>query len=286
MSSRPVLFPLQWGLSEMNAAIVCVAEGASLAPPIERKTHVFRHGQKRCRAEGFTLIEAMLSVVIFGMLMLAVASVWQVCWMAAARVRDGGRAGKDPELAMKRLSQAVEASVFRPDPHNLFSWQGLDGGRGTDESDRVGFVTALAPDASGARGGHSPLERILLSVKRGSRGGGKLMLSAGPYTMGDGDWAREVVLIGNVAAFRVQYWSGERKEWGDGWSDEGRAPGAVRFAIALEGEPAPSDFAGWKHTVTVALPESEAQGSRSRVQGTEEKVQSPKPKIQGVEESK
>ncbi len=202
---------------------------------------------------GFTLLEAIVSVVLFGLLILAVASMWDVCWRATEQITRGGGAKKQPDVVLERLREAVEASVFHAQPQSLYAWHGTDDRSGAEEADRVSFVTTLPLDAAELSSEFAPLERMMVSVRQESNGKRSLVMQVGPFTMNEDDWQRETVLLANVAAFRVRYWDEDRKDWVDGWNNEDHAPAAVQFGIVLAGEPSGLDFERWAHRSVVRV---------------------------------
>lgn len=188
------------------------------------------------RQGSFTLLEAVVSVMIFGLLMLAVAALWMTAWRATERIAAGGESDSGASLVLHRLAEAVESSVFRPGAGGLYAWHGEDDGGGVREFDRVSFVTSQAPDSAEGNATTGPLERILITSEAGPGGSRQLILMAGPFTMDENDWQRRVVLLDDLGSIRLRYWSAERKEWVDGWRDEARAPLAVQISMARKGD--------------------------------------------------
>lgn len=175
--------------------------------------------------------------------MITVGALWNVSWRAAERIARGSAGDQGAALALRRLAQAVEASVFREKPAALYAWSGEDDGGGG--LDRVSFVTSMAPDVAEPSGETAPLERVSLQSQPGEKGSHQLVMLAGPLTMEDKDWQRQTVLLDNLAAFRLRYWSEERKDWVSGWRDENHAPKAVQISFALKGEPLHTEV--WPH---------------------------------------
>ncbi|MDD2708244.1 MAG: prepilin-type N-terminal cleavage/methylation domain-containing protein [Verrucomicrobiae bacterium] len=197
---------------------------------------------------GFTLLEVVVSVSVFCLLMLAVASVWTVSWRATERIARRDATGGNPQVVLDRLEEAVEAAVFHRQPKSLYAWQGKNG---RNEADEISFVTTLAPDAAAASAWDGAPERLEVKWRAVKSGMGELVMSAGPFTLEE--WDREVVLLENVAAFRVRYWNKARQDWVDRWEDEDKAPAAVWFGLAMKGEPVASRRTGWAHE-RLALP--------------------------------
>ena len=188
------------------------------------------------RGGGFSLLEAVIAVMVFGLLMLAVGLLWNTTWRASERIATGGEGEAGAVFALRRVAEAFGHAVCRPGAGGLYAWQGEDDGGGAGEADRVSFVTSLPPDSAEGNPAIAPLERVKLSVETGPRGSRQLVMSAGPLTMEENDWQRRTVLLDGVAAFRLRYWSPERKDWLDGWRDAEKAPGAVQVSLARKGD--------------------------------------------------
>lgn len=195
--------------------------------------------------DGFTLLEAVVSVLIFGLLMLAVAALWMVAWRATERIAAGGESDSGAALVLHRLAEAVESSVFRPGAGGLYAWRGEDDGGGAREFDRMSFVTTQAPDSAEGNSATGPLERVMITSEAGPGGSRQLVLMAGPFTMDENDWQRRVVLLEDLGSIRLRYWSAERKDWVDGWQDENRAPLAVQISLARKGEAVDLTMDSW-----------------------------------------
>ncbi len=207
-----------------------------------------------CRSScpAFTLLEAMISVIIFALLMVCVASVWMASWRAAERVMNGEGSDARADFVLKRLSESITAAVYHKQPQDIYTWVAQDDRSGGLGGDKVSFVTALSPDAA-TSSDRAPLERIQLQLLNGENGKRQLVMLAGPFTMEDGNWQRQVVLLENVQSFRVQFWSEAKAEWSDGWSDDEHGPLAVRIGISVEGEKVSSDWNDFAHTCTARV---------------------------------
>ncbi len=221
--------------------------GKIILPPGDRSGHrtssVERRASRQRRDFAFTLLEAIVSILIFSLLMIAVGALWNVSWRAAERIARGSAGEQGAALVLRRLAQSVEASVFREKPVALYAGSGEDGGGGG--MDRISFVTSMAPDVAEPSGETAPLERVSLQSQSGEKSSHQLVMLAGPLTMEERDWQRKTVLLDNLVAFRLRYWSEERKDWVAGWRDENHAPKAVQISFALKGEPLRT--AAWPH---------------------------------------
>ena len=195
----------------------------------------------------FTLLEAMISVAIFMILMVAVAELWNINWRAAEHIINHSEEESPVDIVLKRLGEAMEASIYHQQPQYLYEWKGKDDGAGAGETDSVTFVTSFAPDTAEPSPEFAPCERILLKVER-NYGKNQLIMRAAPFTMEEDDWQREVVLLEGIEAFRIRYWNYVDEEPVDGWDDDSSAPKAVQIGIALSKDTMGSDLSQWRHS--------------------------------------
>jgi len=216
-------------------------------PALQNSTEQLRSARV-CASGAFTLLEAMLAVAIFGLLMLAVAAVWNTSWSATERIATREQVEKRPELVLRRLGEAARTSIYHRKSSAIYAWNGQDDGGGSEESDSVSFTTSLPPDVGESMPEFSPPERISLSVRRGEHGRELVMLAA-PFTMEEDDWQRETVLVEDVGAFHVEYWDKNQNAWVGGWTAQDHAPEAVMMAISLPGEPVKSASDPWLHSL-------------------------------------
>lgn len=187
----------------------------------------------RSRRKGFTLLEALAAVMLFGLLMLATASLWNISWRASEEISRVEMEEIAPETVMKRLAEAIEASLFRSHPRGLYAWETKDDRSGNGEADEISFITSRSPDGIRPHSRYAPLEKIQISVCSSSDARRQLVLRVGPFTMVEEAWQREVVLLENVESFRARYWCKAKKEWVDSWKEDEHAPEAVRLILTL-----------------------------------------------------
>jgi type II secretion system protein J len=204
------------------------------------------------RRGAFTLLEAVVSVMIFGLLMVAVGSVWTVCWRATERIANRDTQDARMNLVLRRLEKAVEGAVFHKEPKSLYAWKSSEGRIALSESDRLSFVTALAPDADAELAERGALERIQVGLRDDKSGKKQLVALAAPFTMKEDDWQHETVLLENVTAFRVRFWDSERRDWVGSWVNEERSPVAVQLVVELQGETR-SGTDIWRSAVTARV---------------------------------
>jgi hypothetical protein len=226
-----------------------------------------REGSKQSlvfkRSQAFTLLEAVIATSIFMLLMVGVAALWSASWKAVDKISGSGLARSESDILLRRLGEAADASVFHTKPKALYSWK--LGDSLTLNSADISFVTTFPPDAGEPNVERAPVERILLKI-RDEDGRRSLVMFAAPFTMEEGEWQREVVLMDGVEGFRVRFWDEQQKDWTDRWDDEAKAPKAVQFSVLMKGE-VTKGFDSYPHYVMSQIPPApkrEAYGNTRR----------------------
>jgi general secretion pathway protein J len=177
--------------------------------------------QRHARIAGFTLVEALVAMVLMGMVLASLATItaqWLPNWNRGfARVESAERLS----LVLDRLAGDLAAAEFvtlnRNNPHPLF--EGADLG--------VTFVrSAIGPNAQGGLD-------IVQIAETADRLGPVLLRARTPFVPADkveGPFTDPIVLL--RAPYRIALaYAGADREWKGAWSGARELPSAVRFTI-------------------------------------------------------
>ena len=188
-------------------------------------------GRGRNGASGFTLLEMILALVIFGMI---AALVYSAFYFGHRAVVSGERAADDNQrmrLVEELLGRQVRSAVYyfaKHDDDDVAYFLGA--------ADGMSFVTS-APQSRGGTGlavvTYRLVEGRLVLEERTSFTPGEL------YDAPAGAHVERAVLLDGFSSFRLEYLSREEADlgWTDKWDarDEDTLPAAVR--VTVEGLP-------------------------------------------------
>jgi general secretion pathway protein J len=180
-----------------------------------------RHVQRCAHIAGFTLVEALVAMVLMGMIMASLATItaqWLPNWNRGfARVENAERLS----LVLDRLAGDLAAAEFvtlnRNNPRPLF------------EGSELGVTLVRSAIGPNARGG---LEVVHIA-EAADRLGPVLLRARTPFVPAEkveGPFTDPVVLLRAPYRITLSY-AGADREWKATWSGARELPSAVRFTI-------------------------------------------------------
>jgi general secretion pathway protein J len=180
-----------------------------------------RRAQRHAHIAGFTLVEALVAMLLMGMVLASLATItaqWLPSWNRGfTRVENAERLSLVLERLAGDLSAAEFVTLNRNNPRPLFEGSELG----------VTFVrSAIGPNA---RGG---LEVVQIAETT-DRLGPVLVRAHTPFVPADkveGPFTDPVVLLRAPYRITLSY-AGADREWKGTWSGARELPSAVRFAI-------------------------------------------------------
>ena len=187
-----------------------------------------------CRSRGFTLIEIMVAMFIFGMV---VAGVY-ASWLAIMRGADTGRRAaaevQRSRIAMATIEEALSSARSFASDIDYYGFEAENGSKAY-----MTFVAKLA--ASFPRSGRfDPFDvrRVSFSIEPSQDHGNELVLRQTPLLM-EMDIDEEqhpIVLARNVKAFELEFWEKGAGEWLDEWSQTNALPAMVKVTLTFGDE--------------------------------------------------
>ena len=180
---------------------------------------------------GFTLIEILMAMAIFGLVMSAIYATW------TAIIR-GSKAGlaataqvQRERMAMFTIEQALTAArSFQVDLQHY----GFVAENGSDAM--LSFVARLPKSfPRGGRFGDFDVRRVAFSVENGPNSERQLVLRQCPILMEfDRDETEHpLVLAKNVNELLFDLWDPRANDWTDAWTQTNQLPKMVRVTLRL-----------------------------------------------------
>ena len=214
-----------------------------------------RKGTRVNARAGFTILEILIAVAIFGMVITAIHASWSAILRSARVGRDAAADLQRARIASRTLEDALIASVMFTASAPLYPFLADTSG----DFAALSFVSRLPPSFPGSGYfGDQVVRRVQFTIEADPEGGRELVLRqmALLQTNVHGEKEHTIVLARDVQAFMVEFCMqrGTGYEWVNEWRMTNQLPKQVRFALAFG---KPTDGSGKPRTVatrTVSLP--------------------------------
>jgi prepilin-type N-terminal cleavage/methylation domain-containing protein len=190
--------------------------------------------RRRKAARGFTIIEIMTAMVIFGMVVTAIFASWTAIVRGSASGNRAAATAQRSRVALRTLEEALGATrSFVAD----VEYYTFDAENGTEPY--LSFVSRLPPDfPRGGRFGEFNVRRVTFAVESGPDEQKRLVLRQNPVLMDldEDEQNYPVVLAGDVRKFDMEFWDKQKADWLDEWTQTNQLPQMVKFTIQLGGD--------------------------------------------------
>jgi len=191
------------------------------------KTH--RHA-----AGGFTIIEIMTAMVIFGMVVAAVFASWTAIANGAASGNRAAATAQRSRVALRTIEEALGATRSFVADGDYYTFDADNG-----SEPYLSFVSKLSPTfPRSPRFGEFDVRRVTFALESSSGSSKRLVLRQTPVLMDmtDDEQNSPVVLANNVTKFELGFWDDKKGEWLDEWDETNKLPLMVRFTLQMANE--------------------------------------------------
>lgn len=183
------------------------------------------------RTDGITLIEVMVSVMILGLVILAIYSTWTAVLKATRVGQEVAIAAQRERLAMETFSEALGGAKYYA--ANL-KWYWFDARSGEDAA--LSFVSQLPKSfPRGGRFGDIDVRRVTFAVEGGPENTRQLVLRQQPLLldMDEDEQKHPLVLMQGVKTVEFEFWDIKKKDWVQEWTQTNTLPKIVRVSMEL-----------------------------------------------------
>jgi len=186
-------------------------------------------------ASGFTLLEIMVSLAIFGLVVAAIFASWSAIVRGAEAGKKAAAAVQRGRFATRKLEEALMSARSFDANQRYYYFIGKNGSDAT-----LSFVSKL-PDSYPRSRRFPPgfdVRRVEFRVEQG-REGKELVLRQWPIIMEEPDETERLyplVLAKNVKDFEMEFWDEKEQDWIDEWTQTNLLPRKVMFALRLNRE--------------------------------------------------
>jgi type II secretion system protein J len=239
----------------MNVILRNFGIGEHRTSNVERRTsNEFRsHGRDaRATSRGFTIIEIMTAMVIFGMVVAAIFASWSAVARGSMSGNKAAAEAQRARVALRTIEEALGATrSFTAD----IEYYTFDAENGSEPY--LSFVSTLPPSFfRSGRFGEFNVRRVTFSVEPGLNYNKQLVLRQSRLLtdMDQSEQDSPVVLASDVKKFEMAFWDKQKADWLDEWTQTNQLPQMVRFTLQLSSQQG-------EMTRIVALPSVAVQSS-------------------------
>ena len=185
--------------------------------------------------QGFTIIEIMTAMMIFGMIVAAIFSTWSALMRGSAAGNHAAATAQRSRVALRTIEDALgSARSFAAD----VQYYTFDAENGNEPY--LSFVSYLPPSfPRSGRFGEFNVRRVTFSVESGDSNSKQLVLRQAPVLMDmdEDEQNYPVVLANDVKKFEMEFWDKQKADWLDEWTQTNQIPQMVKFRMQLGGDP-------------------------------------------------
>lgn len=183
------------------------------------------------RKEGFTLIEILVALAIFGLVVTAIYSAWMAIIRASTTGLEAAAQAQRERVAIHTIEEALTASrSFAADLQHY----GFVGQNGSEAM--LSFVARLQKSfPRSGKFGDLDVRRVSFSVESGQDSQRQLVLRQSPILMEFDQDEKEhpLVLAKNVKELLLEFWNAAANEWTEEWNQTNSLPKMVKVTLRL-----------------------------------------------------
>jgi len=181
------------------------------------------------KATGFTLIEILVALAIFGLVVTAMYSGWMAILRSSKIGLEAAAQAQRERVAIRTIEEALtEARSFQADLRH-YAFVGENGDQAV-----LSFVARLQKSfPRSGKFGDFDVRRVTFSVEQGPNFENLLLLRQSPILMEFDEDEKEhpLVLAKNVKEMVLEFWNPNRGEWADDWTQTNSLPKMVKVTL-------------------------------------------------------
>jgi general secretion pathway protein J len=185
------------------------------------------------RTGGFTLLEIMVALAIFGIVVAAIYASWSAIVRGAETGKKAAAAVQRSRFAIRTLEAALMSARSFDASRDYYYFIGENGSDAT-----LSFVSKLPQSFAGSRRFREGLEvrRVEFKLEPGDYGdyGKRLVLRQWPIVMREpeiNERQNPVVLAKNVKDFEMRFWDEKEQDYIDEWTQTNLLPRKVEITL-------------------------------------------------------
>jgi prepilin-type N-terminal cleavage/methylation domain-containing protein len=191
------------------------------------------HRKTRRAARGFTIIEIMTAMMIFGMIVAAIFGTWSALAHGSQSGNRAAATAQRSRVALRTIEDALGATHSFVADVQYYTFDAENG-----SEPYLSFVSVLSPSfPRSGRFGQFNVRRVTFSVESENYSK-RLVLRQTPVLMDmdEDEQNYPVVLANDVKKFEMEFWDKQKGDWLDEWTQTNQLPQMVKFTMQLGGD--------------------------------------------------
>jgi general secretion pathway protein J len=193
------------------------------------------HRKAKRATRGFTIIEIMIAMVIFGMIVAAIFATWSALVHGSVAGNRAAATAQRSRMAMRTLEDSLGSALSYVADVQYYTFDAENG-----SEPYLSFVSKLSPSfPRSGRWPDSEVRRVTFSVEKGDNYSKRLVLRQAPVLMDmdEDEQNYPVVLANDVKKFEMEFWDKQKGDWLDEWTQTNQIPQMVKFTMQMNNEP-------------------------------------------------
>ncbi len=188
---------------------------------------------KRALARGFTIIEIMTAMMIFGMVVTAIFASWSAIVHGSVSGNRAAATAQRSRVALRTIEDALASTRSFVADVQYYTFD-ADGG----SEPYLSFVSKLSPSFPRSGRFESDVRRVTFSIESGDNSQKRLLLRQTPLLqdMDEDEQNYPVVLANDVKKFEFEFWDKQKGDWVDEWDQTNQIPQMVKFTLQLSAD--------------------------------------------------
>lgn len=213
--------------------------------------------------DGFTILEVMIAIFIFGLILTAIYSTWFGILKGTKSGTNAAAAVQRSRVAMRCIEDAfLTMTMFNDNLRHYYFVTEANG-----DMSGVSMVSRLPPNFLGiGRYGDQNMRRISFTTQPAADGNYELIMNQAPMLLATDTGVVEpysLVLAKDVTLFKLEFYDLQKSEWFEEWVNTNTLPKLVRVTLgqgkAKSSTYAPQDIV----TRVIAIPAQPVMGMQT-----------------------
>ncbi|MGO8699020.1 MAG: type II secretion system protein [Limisphaerales bacterium] len=191
---------------------------------------MFAGTSSRRGARAFTMLELMISIAIFGFIMVSVLSCWKVIVSGTIISKDAAAAAQRARIGIKSVEEALECGEISRQNIQFYAFL-------TDTSEKFATLSLASRLPAAFPGsslfGDNLVRRVTFSVQQDENRQNNLVMTQAPLleALDSVNTPYPITLARDVNIFMLEFWSTNQNEWVVSYDPTNQFPPLIRVTL-------------------------------------------------------